>query len=163
MPSAEFDSARIARLEEQDGLEPIEFTLFGQVWRCVPMVPLGAVGRLSDLPEIPERDASTFRRVMLEVTVDLLSFIRAAIQPSQHEAWDAAVASNPLDVETPFDVVNYLAEQFSQRIDDATAEAEPALDPVTARQLALEGRLPAPEPAGDPRIAHLVAAGGEIG
>lgn len=158
MPSAEFDSARNARLVSQEGLDPIEFILFGEVWRCVPFPPPVALTRLDHLTVADQAAASA-----------VLLFLADVIVPDRQPQWAGALAANPVDVGTLIDVATWVLGEYQTRIHTHTTtppqnavEDLGGLDAVTRRQAELEGYLDPPD-TGDPRLAHIAAAGGEIG
>jgi len=98
----DFESRRLARLQESDPFgEPTEFPLFGRVWRCVPLLPLGVM------------EAIDPTGTQMELTVAVLGMVRAAlIEP---DYWDSFLKANPIDPETLGELSTWLADVYGQR------------------------------------------------
>jgi hypothetical protein len=105
----DFDAAR---RERQAKRVPVQFTLGGERFTLLPVIPIGSAFDLIDAPEITSSDdmGSTAVRA-------LCSFIAGSLADGQTERWEAVLRStaDPVDPESILEVATYITEVYTGR------------------------------------------------
>lgn len=106
MAARDFDVARSERLRERD---PISFTLAGQTFTCLPVIPVGAALDLEEAPEVDEDEARAARA--------LARFIDSALIDDDRERFAETLRQreDPVDGTALFDIAVWLAGEYAAR------------------------------------------------
>jgi hypothetical protein len=162
----DFESRRLARLQESDPFgEPIEFTLYGREWRCVPLVAIDAMKAVDDAGE----DGGA-------LLAAILAFVAACVV--DQTAWFDALSAQPLDEQTLADLSGWLGAQYGERwkltAEKMRAEEEAAKAPLVpideglaakfseARADTLETPLEAAHRRRVYKMAQIMQSGGDV-
>lgn len=105
----DFDLARRERAAKRS---PVQFTLGGERFTLLAVIPIGAGFDLIDAPEPNPGDS-----MESAATRALCSFIRGVLVDGDQDRWDAVLHStaDPVDPEAILEVATYITEVYTGR------------------------------------------------
>lgn len=110
MGDLDFDAARRERLQQR---QPVTFTLGGQTFTCLPVVPFAKCWAIADAPDLAEaaqKPQMELMRILAGMIADML------IEEDEARWWDLfASKTEVIDQATLYDVASTLTERFAGR------------------------------------------------
>lgn len=152
MPSRAFT----ARDPQLDNPDPIEFTLLGSGFRCVPMPPPGAFGVLNNIPTLTDDEDDPSYLADRLIWIDRINtFIRVSITPDDRDKWDRLHLENLVAPEDLVEIQMWLVGLYSERL-------KVAVDNHTTAPMAagMDGLISVDDL--DPNVVALLDLGGGI-